>query len=237
MVANYKVAYSSSSDITNIANIASLLATTGSVNTVNLGKAIVFNHLGARINNQAILNTNSCNSIQPTCTTTGCTLTTGTPTSVNQAWSKDATTCGFACNANYSGTDCQTYTAPLPAWTTLDTNCTKPDISISVAGGQTRTWAGCNSTLGSMNAANVNLYTGLCWNYIGTDAGTGACQSMTSKENWTGITPTVAYAPVQTDNIYGKLYRFDTNIKTNCSTKTVGGQTVYGSGTDCACPS
>jgi hypothetical protein len=42
---------------------------------------------------------------------------------------------------------------------------------------------------------------------------------MVAKEDWTGITTNTAYAPAHTDNIYGKLYRFDTDIKSNCVMK------------------
>lgn len=88
-----------------------------------------------------------------------------------------------------------------------------------------------------MATTGKNLYNGICYNYAGADASTTACQSMTAKENWAGITATVANKPFQTDNIYGKLYQFDTDIKAGgkCATKTIGGQTVYGGGTDCAC--
>lgn len=48
----------------------------------------------------------------PACSPSGCTLTVGTPSSVNQAWVKSATNCGFVCNMNYSGTNCEVYTPP-----------------------------------------------------------------------------------------------------------------------------
>ena len=117
---------------------------------------------------------------------------------------------------------------------TLDTNCTKPDIIIG-----SRVWAGCNSTLGTMVTTGKNLYDGNSYNYAGVNlyTGTTASHSMTAKENWTGITANTIYAPTQTDNIYGKLYQFDTDIKPagKCATKSIGGQTVYGGGDDCVC--
>lgn len=88
-----------------------------------------------------------------------------------------------------------------------------------------------------MATAGKNLYDGTCNNYAGDDASTTDCQSMTAKEDWVGITTNMTYAPTQTDNIYGKLYQFDTDIKAGgkCATKTIGGQIVYGGGADCAC--
>lgn len=48
----------------------------------------------------------------PACSPSGCTLTIGTPSSVNQTWVKWASNCGFTCNANYSGSNCEVYTPP-----------------------------------------------------------------------------------------------------------------------------
>ena len=41
-----------------------------------------------------------------------CTLTTGTPTQIGQAWTKNATTCGFRCNIGFEGNFCERATAP-----------------------------------------------------------------------------------------------------------------------------
>ena len=89
-----------------------------------------------------------------------------------------------------------------------------------------------------MATAGKNLYNGACYDYAGGNPSTTLCQSMTAKEDWAGITSTLSYKPFQTDNIYGKLYQFDTDIKAagKCSTKSIGDQTVYGGGTDCMCP-
>lgn len=129
---------------------------------------------------------------------------------------------------------------PAPTgWAAVDANCSKPDVSVTVAGGAVRTWAGCNSTLGTMNVASVNQYSGACYDYANSSVGNPAlCASMTAKENYAGITTDASTAPAQTDNIYGKLYQFDTDVKAagKCSTKTVGGQAVYGGGADCVCP-
>ncbi|MDQ1344444.1 MAG: hypothetical protein QG650_1166, partial [Patescibacteria group bacterium] len=50
---------------------------------------------------------NSCASALPSCDGISCTLT-YSPSSVNQAWTKDAASCGFACTGGHSGTDCMT---------------------------------------------------------------------------------------------------------------------------------
>ena len=49
----------------------------------------------------------SCASPLPTCNGSGCTTNVGTPTSTNQTWSRGATSCGFTCNAGYSGVNCE----------------------------------------------------------------------------------------------------------------------------------
>ena len=48
----------------------------------------------------------SCTSTHPACEGISCSLTTGTPSSANQAWAQWATSCGFTCNSGYSGPDC-----------------------------------------------------------------------------------------------------------------------------------
>ncbi len=54
---------------------------------------------------------NSC-AASPACTWyTGCTLTTGTPTSIGQAWTQVGPNCKYTCNAGFSGPTC----APLGA--------------------------------------------------------------------------------------------------------------------------
>ncbi|EKE28077.1 MAG: hypothetical protein ACD_3C00105G0015 [uncultured bacterium (gcode 4)] len=125
--------------------------------------------------------------------------------------------------------------SPIVQWKDIAwTNCTKPDITIGWL-----TWAWCNSTLGTMNTISLNSYSWSCLNYNGSSAWVVAwCQGSSTKENWTGIVTWTEFTPTQTDNIYGKLYKFDTDIKGSwkCNTETIWWQTVYG-WWDCACPS
>ena len=79
------------------------------------------------------------------------------------------------------------------AWTTIDTNCTKPSV---VVGSQT--WAGCNSTIGTITQT---YSTGSCNNYAGGTTGNTNCYGATTKES-------TALAG-QSDNIYGGLYRWN----------------------------
>jgi hypothetical protein len=64
------------------------------------------------------------------------TLTTGTPTSVGQAWSYSTTpgNCTYTCINGYSGNNCST-AAPL----TYATLCSAPDIQVG-----SQYWAACN---------------------------------------------------------------------------------------------
>lgn len=64
------------------------------------------NQLGGKL---STIPSNSCNITQPTCFPAGCSLATGVPVSVNQVWVKDAGICGFSCNVNYSGSNCEIY--------------------------------------------------------------------------------------------------------------------------------
>ncbi len=128
--------------------------------------------------------------------------------------------------------------APVVIWTDWKdlswASCSKPDVTVWWL-----TWAWCNSTLWTMNAANVNQYTGICENYNNANAWTTACQSSTATENWAWITAIVSQAPTQTDNIFGKLYEYYADIMpaTKCSTKTIWWQDVYWGWPDCPCPS
>lgn len=72
---------------------------------------------------------NSCSSSLPTCNGISCTLTYN-PTSVNQSWVKDVTSCWYACTGWYTWTDCNI--APV-------VTCSLPDIHI-----WTQRWQACN---------------------------------------------------------------------------------------------
>lgn len=61
---------------------------------------------------------NTCSASPPCTDGVNCTLTSGTPTSIGQAWVKDAANCGFACKPNYIGAVCQTPFEPFYCATT-----------------------------------------------------------------------------------------------------------------------
>lgn len=119
-----------------------------------------------------------------------------------------------------------------------DPNCIKSDVKIYTASGF-RIWAGCNSTLGSMNSASINLYNASCYDYSWSILWVNFCQNFTSKENRAGITNNTNYRPAANDNIYGKLYRFDIDIQpiAKCNTKNIWWEIVFWWGLDCPCPS
>lgn len=149
--------------------------------------------------------TNSCNTTQPACSSIWCTLTTWTPTTVNQDWVKWASNCWFICNANYSWVNCEIYTAPIVQWRDIPwTNCNQDDINI-----WWKTWAGCNSILGTWltyNAWANNCYN-YTWNYT---AWSTACYWDITKENTYNSTYWV-------DNIWWKLYTW-ANAPSACPT-------------------
>ena len=65
---------------------------------------------GSNTSCSANLAANSCNPSLPTCAWSSCNLT-YSPSSVNQPWNKDASSCGFACSGTWYGANC------------LDRNC------------------------------------------------------------------------------------------------------------------
>lgn len=97
-------------------------------------------------------------------------------------------------------------------WRNVDPNCTKPDVTIG-----SQTWAGCNSTVGSIA---INYNSGPCYDYNGTDVGGSVCYGTTTKENWSGISTSAngysAGIPGISDNIYGALYQWDTMNSNSC---------------------
>lgn len=54
----------------------------------------------------ASCSSNSC-AATPTCNGVSCTTTVGSPTSVNQTWTKGAANCGFTCTGGYTGANCE----------------------------------------------------------------------------------------------------------------------------------
>lgn len=56
---------------------------------------------------------NSCASPDPCQNGLNCSLTTGRPSQISQAWVKNASTCGFSCNAGYEGNFCERTTQPV----------------------------------------------------------------------------------------------------------------------------
>ena len=122
--------------------------------------------------------------------------------------------------------------APVADWTTIDTSCTKSNVSVG-----TQVWAGCNSTIGTLA---INYNNGACYNYdptSNTNIWGSACYGTSTKENWSGISAsalkTQGYAgPGVSDNIYGALYQYDQMNSGSCL-----GTGIAGSNTSCPCKS
>lgn len=58
-------------------------------------------------NGVCVRQTNACNVVLPCVNGLNCQLQTGTPTSVNQPWVKEAAACGFTCLPGYEGDTCE----------------------------------------------------------------------------------------------------------------------------------
>lgn len=111
-------------------------------------------------------------------------------------------------------------------WVSIDTNCTKPDITI-----WSQTWAWCNSTIWSI-AQNYNTW--VCYNYNSADAWNFNCYWNTTQEKWTWISSS-AYGYSWaiswiSDNIYWALYTWDNMNTNNCF-----GTWISNSNTSCPC--
>ncbi|MDD2566100.1 MAG: FISUMP domain-containing protein [Candidatus Gracilibacteria bacterium] len=269
MMEAIQTAYSGS-NITSIPTIKNLLEASGTTLT-DLGSGLIKNNLGTSKSVTVITPTYSCNTAEPSCSSTGCTLITGTPTSVNQVWVKDGANCGFSCIAGYSGNNCEippscntalptcspagctlatgTPTSLNQAWVKGSSNCgftcktgysgdycnlqwrdipgtsCSNDDYVFTYDSVTYRWAGCNSVLGTGfergykndgSTGTISATNG-CYNYVGVEneanciATNPAMASSAKEKSWSiasGINGTV-------DNIWGKLYTWSQAKLTN----------------------
>ncbi|MDD2565351.1 MAG: FISUMP domain-containing protein [Candidatus Gracilibacteria bacterium] len=211
MMTNLKTAYSGS-NITTVPAVQNILEASGTTLT-DLGSGLVKNNLGTSTNLAIATPTYSCNTIEPSCSSTGCTLTTGTPTSVNQPWTKGSTNCGFTCKTGYSGDYCNLQWRDIPG-----TNCSNDDYTFTSSGIIYR-WAGCNSVLGTGvewgykddgTLGTISTAYG-CRNYIGGTGSINNClvtnsamASSAKEKSWSNATSVVGTV----DNIWGKVYNW-----------------------------
>ena len=114
-------------------------------------------------------NLNNCSTTFPSCNWTSCSLTTGTPTSVNQAWSTVGISCKINCTGGYTGNDCLTppvwnscaaSPACIAAW-----NCTvTANAPTSANQAWSNGWAQCGYTCsGGWSGQNCEVSPAVCF--------------------------------------------------------------------------
>lgn len=123
-----------------------------------------------------------CNTTIPSWTWVD-TTTAWIPTATNQVWQNTDNTqaCYFTCKANYSWTNCETYTEPLPDWVTYwnaTTNlwCTWTDLIIN-KWTTNLTMAWCNSNVWASSYNECTWNTNCQWKYYTWANAPSACPS------------------------------------------------------------